>query len=165
MHERYSWPQSHDLFLAHVNRQFLCRETQIEREWDGVSDGGGGWHGFKKKVITLPSGWFEIHLFFMSASSAPGSAQQAPLELKLFRWSASARRSTWGWSCTVFDRKWKWGELFIHLLKYLHTICFCHSVQFEQCGCCWNLFSNRKWHNLFLLTPMLMSKTQPQRYD
>lgn len=96
----------------------------------------------KKKVITLPSGWFENHLFFMSTSSEA----QAPLELKLlklFRWSASAQRSTRGWSCTVLDRKWKWGELFIHLLKYLHTICFCHSVHFEQCGCC-NLFSNRK---------------------
>lgn len=43
MHERYSWPQSHDLFLAHVNRQFLCRETQIEGGGeDGGSDGGGG---------------------------------------------------------------------------------------------------------------------------
>lgn len=37
--------QSHDLFLAHVNRQFLCRKTERggerEGERDGARDGGG----------------------------------------------------------------------------------------------------------------------------
>lgn len=59
MHERYSWPQSHDLFLAHVNRQFLCRETQIEGgggRWSQRWGRGAGMALNGKKVITLPSG-------------------------------------------------------------------------------------------------------------
>lgn len=73
MHERYSWPQSHDLFLAHVNRQFLCRETRIEggggrwSQWWGMGGAGPGIK-WEKKVITLPSGWFEIHLFLYHQS-------------------------------------------------------------------------------------------------
>lgn len=45
MHERYSWPQSHDLFLAHVNRQFLCRDTDRGRRGrmqSVVGEGGAG---------------------------------------------------------------------------------------------------------------------------
>lgn len=30
--------QSHDLFLAHVNRQFLCSEMHREREREGEMD-------------------------------------------------------------------------------------------------------------------------------
>lgn len=59
MHERYSWPQSHDLFLARVNGQFLCRETQIEGGGGGWSQGWGrgGRRGIKWEKSNHSSSW------------------------------------------------------------------------------------------------------------
>lgn len=114
MHERYSWPQSHDLFLAHVNRQFLCRETRIEgggggwSQWWGRGGGAGPGIKWEKKQSLFHLDDLKFICFYVTR------ARQWRVTVLQGASSPSAH--------SVSDRKWKCSEFFMWLLKYLQNV-------------------------------------------